>query len=61
MSKKIVVKQIRSTIRQHRRQLETLKCLGLGRIGNEVEHVVNPSVVGMIKKVRHLVDVKEAK
>ncbi len=61
MAKKIVVKQIRSTIRQHRRQLQTLKCLGLGRIGKESELVVNPSVAGMIKTVRHLVDIREAK
>ena len=60
MAKKIIVKQIRSTIRQHRRQLETLKCLGLGRIGKQAEHTVNPSVVGMIRSIRHLVDVREA-
>ena len=60
MAKKVLVKQIRSTIRQHNRQLETLKCLGLGRIGKQAVHVVNPSVVGMIKTVRHLVDIKEA-
>ena len=56
--KKIIVKQTRSGIRATKRQKATLDCLGLGKIGREVEHKVSESVVGMLEKVSHLVIVK---
>lgn len=57
-AKKISVKQIRSTIGRERSQLATLKSLGLGRIGRVVEHNANPAIVGMLRKVSHLVEVR---
>jgi len=58
--KKLSIKQIRSTISRERSQLATLKCLGLGRIGRVVEHYSEPSIVGMLRKISHLVEVREA-
>ncbi|MBV9195588.1 MAG: 50S ribosomal protein L30 [Solirubrobacterales bacterium] len=40
-----------------KRQLETLRSLGLRRIGHTVEHPDSPQLRGMIYKVQHLVEV----
>lgn len=40
-------------------QKETIRILGLKRLGHSVEHADNRSVRGMIHKVRHLVAVEE--
>jgi large subunit ribosomal protein L30 len=40
-----------------KRQLDTLRSLGLRRIGHTVERADTPQVRGMIHKVRHLVEV----
>ncbi len=42
-----------------RRQLDTLRSLGLRRIGHSVEINDTPQTRGMIHKVRHLVEVSE--
>jgi large subunit ribosomal protein L30 len=42
-----------------KRQLATLRSLGLRRIGHTVEHSDSPQIRGMIHKVRHLVEVSE--
>ena len=57
MSKKVKIKQIRSTIKRLESQKRTLKALGLRKIGMEVEHELTSSISGMIDKVRHLVEV----
>jgi large subunit ribosomal protein L30 len=60
MSKKrIIVTQVGSANRRTKDKLETLKSLGLGRIGRSREHVATPSVIGMIRSVSNLVTVKE--
>ena len=41
------------------RQRDTLRSLGLRRIGHTVEHPDSPQLRGMIHKVRHLVEVDE--
>jgi large subunit ribosomal protein L30 len=43
-----------------KRQLDTLRSLGLRRIGHTVEVKDNPQIRGMLHKVRHLVEVEEA-
>ena len=43
-----------------KRQLDTLRSLGLRRIGHTVEVQDSPQIRGMLHKVRHLVDVAEA-
>ncbi len=56
---KIKVKQIRSKIGSSKRQKRTLEALGLKRINHEVEHENSPQIIGMIKKVNHLIEVTE--
>ena len=57
--KKIIVKQKRSKIGRPSRQKKTLIALGLGKINKEVELVSTPQVLGMVNKVKHLIEVKE--
>ena len=61
MSKKVKIKQIKSTIKRIESQKRTLIALGLRRIGMEVEHELTPSIKGMIQKVKHLVSINEIK
>ena len=51
------VTQRRSRNGANRKQLDTLRSLGLRRIGHTVEHEDTPQIRGMIQKVRHLVQV----
>ena len=51
------VTQRRSRNGASKRQRDTLRSLGLRRIGHEVEHADTPQVRGMIRKVKHLVEV----
>lgn len=39
--------------------MRTLQALGLGKIGSSVEHRVDPSIMGMVRSVAHLVEVRE--
>jgi large subunit ribosomal protein L30 len=52
---KIKITQIRSSINRTGRQKKTLESLGLRKIGMTVEHENTPNILGMIKKVNHLV------
>jgi large subunit ribosomal protein L30 len=53
------VTQRRSKNGADKRQRDTLRSLGLRRIGQTVEHDDSPQVRGMIHKVRHLIEVSE--
>ena len=53
----IKIKKIRSEINRPADQKKTLIALGLKKIGQEVEHNDTPSVMGMVKKVQHLVSI----
>jgi large subunit ribosomal protein L30 len=53
------VKQTRSTNGSDKRQRDTMRSLGLRRIGQEVEIPDSPQAKGMLAKVRHLVEVSE--
>jgi large subunit ribosomal protein L30 len=57
---KIIITQTRSFIKCPKRQKDTLKALGLGRIGKTNEMEGTPQVRGMVAKVAHLISVKEA-
>jgi large subunit ribosomal protein L30 len=59
VSDKIRVKLVRSPISTTRRVRETVKGLGLHKVGSERELVRNPSIDGMIKRLKHLVKVVE--
>ncbi len=57
----LTVTQLRSKNGADQKQLDTLRSLGLRRIGHTVE--VNDTLQsrGMLHKVRHLVEVREGK
>jgi large subunit ribosomal protein L30 len=54
------ITQVRSAIGQTEKHRGTLRALGLGRIGRSIEREESPEVAGMLRKVRHLVEVEEA-
>ncbi|MBN1251245.1 MAG: 50S ribosomal protein L30 [Bacteroidales bacterium] len=56
---KVKVKQVKSKIGSTQRQKLTLEALGLKRINAVVEHEATPQILGMIRKVKHLVIVEE--
>ena len=58
--KKIIITQQRSAINRTQRQKRTLVALGLKGIGQSIEHNATDKILGMIKKVNHLVSYKEA-
>jgi len=56
----VAIVQTKSSNGADRRQLATLRSLGLRRIGHRVEHGDTPQLRGMIDAVRHLVRVEES-
>lgn len=57
----IKIKQVRSQIKRPQDQKDTLKALGLGRMNREVVKTATPALIGMVRKVSHLVKVEEVK
>jgi large subunit ribosomal protein L30 len=53
----VKIRQVRSAIGQSERHRGTLRALGLGKIGRTVEHKESPELAGMLRKVRHLVEI----
>ena len=53
------ITQTRSQIGQSEKHRGTLRALGLGKIGRSVEKPESPALAGMLRKVRHLVQVEE--
>ncbi len=53
----IKVKLIKSVIGANPTQRKTVRALGLGKIDSVNELPDNPCTLGMIKRVRHLVEV----
>jgi large subunit ribosomal protein L30 len=58
---KLRVTQVKSQIGESPRHRGTLRALGLGKIGRSAEHAESPQLAGMLRRVRHLVRVEEAK
>jgi large subunit ribosomal protein L30 len=56
---KVKIKQVRSSIGQSQRHRGTLRALGLGKIGRTAEHSESPQLAGMLRKVRHLVEIDD--
>ena len=52
---KIKIKQVRSRIGRPKVQKLTLEALGLTKINKVVEHNATPQILGMVKKVQHLI------
>jgi large subunit ribosomal protein L30 len=57
--KKIKVTQVKSGIDRSERQKLTLQALGLNRLHATKEVEATPQILGMIRKVTHLIKVEE--
>lgn len=55
----IKIKQVRSAIKRPADQKATIKALGLRKMNHIVEKEVTPQILGMVKKVQHLIKVVE--
>jgi large subunit ribosomal protein L30 len=56
---KLQVTQVKSGIGRHQNQRNTLRSLGLKRIGDVVVKEDRPEIRGMVNAIPHLVDVEE--
>ena len=56
----VKITQVKSRNGSDKRQLDTLRSLGLRKIGHTVEQRDTPQLRGMVHAVRHLVKVEEA-
>ncbi|GHT71821.1 50S ribosomal protein L30 [Bacteroidia bacterium] len=54
----IKIKQVKSRIKCPKVQKRTLDALGLKKTGRVVEHEANPAILGMVEKVKHLVQIE---
>ncbi|HEX5152134.1 MAG TPA: 50S ribosomal protein L30 [Parafilimonas sp.] len=57
--KKIKITQVKSAIDRPERQKLTLKALGLNKLNSSKEVEVTDQILGMVRKVDHLVKVEE--
>ena len=56
---KLRITQTRSAIGQSARHRGTLRALGLGKIGRTAEHAESPQLAGMLRRVRHLIEIEK--
>lgn len=56
---KINITQIKSGINRPLRQKRTLTALGLGKLNRTVQLEATPQILGMVRKVEHMVKVEE--
>ena len=59
MSATLAIRQVKSANGSNARQRDTLRSLGLRRIGHTVERPDSPQLRGMVHAVRHLIVVEE--
>ena len=55
---KIKITQIKSVIDRSERQKKTIEALGLKKINQSIEVEATPAIIGMVRKVNHLVAVE---
>ena len=55
---KIKITKVRSVIGQTERQKRTMEALGLRKMNKTVEMNATPEILGMVRKVNHLVSVE---
>ncbi|RZK48149.1 MAG: 50S ribosomal protein L30 [Pedobacter sp.] len=56
---KIRITQIKSVIDRSERQKRTMKALGLTKLNQSVEVEANAAIIGMVRKVNHLVAIEQ--
>lgn len=59
VAKKIKLTKIKSSIGAPNKQKATVKALGLGKIGSSITHKQTPDIMGMAKKIKHLIKAEE--
>jgi large subunit ribosomal protein L30 len=57
--KKIKITKVKSVIDRPERQKRTIEALGLRKLNSSVEVEATPQILGMVRKVNHLVKVEE--
>ncbi|MBM3441541.1 MAG: 50S ribosomal protein L30 [Bacteroidetes bacterium] len=57
--KKIKITKVKSVIDRPERQKRTIEALGLRKLNSTVEVEATPQILGMVRKVSHLVKVEE--
>ncbi|MBC7688042.1 MAG: 50S ribosomal protein L30 [Aquabacterium sp.] len=57
--KKIQITQVKSVIDRPERQKRTMVALGLNKMNATVEVEATPQILGMVRKVNHLIKVVE--
>jgi len=55
----IKIKQVRSAINRPARQKATIKALGFKKLNQTLEKEATPQIMGMVKKVQHMVIIVE--
>lgn len=55
---KIKITQIKSVIDRSERQKRTMQALGLNKMNKSVEVEATPAIIGMVRKVNHLVAIE---
>lgn len=55
------IKWTRSTIGRQEKQKRIIAALGLHKLYQTVEHDASPTILGMLRKVPHLIEVSEVK
>jgi len=58
---KIKIKQVKSLIGSTKSQKATMEALGIKKMHQTVEHEATPQIIGMVNKMRHLLNVEEVK
>ena len=59
MAEKIRIKQVKSTIGASESQIKVVRALGLKKKDHVVEHLASATIMGMVNKVPHLVQIVE--
>ncbi|MEY2648306.1 MAG: hypothetical protein RLZZ45_624 [Bacteroidota bacterium] len=57
--KKLKITKVKSVIDRPERQKRTMQALGLNKLNATVEVEATPQILGMVRKVNHLVKVEE--
>ena len=58
--RKLKVTQVKSVIDRSKKQKDTMVALGLRKMNQTVVKDATPQIVGMLTKVKHLVNIEEA-
>ena len=58
---KVTIRKVKSAINRPSRQKKTLEALGLRKMNQTVELEATPQIMGMIRKVSHMVSTEVSK